>query len=204
MTNFLNGWKVFFVSDWLNFSVTEVKLWSRSWSAPIFFIRIKKPSRLWSRVWKRKLTGKKFGCWLESSVEVTQTKFNRICQSKIVSAIFLSCVCFTFPWGLVGLSHWLVHILSRCSRWVQSLAPKLVGVVFENYRHRWHFFKFSQFFFLARGFQKYFENFVRKSSNHSRQEMDRCRRWPWDEYRGNELELAAAQLVERNEMKTND
>ena len=60
-----------------------------------------------------------------------------------------NCINVSFPRGLVGCTHWLVHILSRCSRWVQSLAPKLVGVVFENYRHRWHFFKFSQFFWRA-------------------------------------------------------
>lgn len=195
VTNFLNGWKVF------RFRLTELfGNWSKTLIAVLISTDIfhpdKKPSRLWSRVWKRKLTGKKFGCWLESSVEVTQTQFNRICQSKIVSTFLFLEALLVVHTGLFTSSH---VAPDEFSHWRQNLSALFSRTIAID-----DIFSSSRNFFWRAGFKNISKILSEKSSNHSRQEMDRCRRWPWDEYRGNELELAAAQLVERNEMKTND
>ena len=151
---FLNGWKVFF-----QFRLTELfGNWSKTLIAVLISTDIfhpdKKPSRLWSRVWKRKLTGKKFGCWLESSVEVTQTQFNRICQSKIVSTFLFLEALLVVHTGLFTSSHVAPDEFSHWRQNLSALFSRTIAIddIFSSSRN---------FFFGAR-VSKIFRKFCPK------------------------------------------
>ena len=155
VTNFFERVKSFF-----RFRLTELfGNWSKTLIAVLISTDIfhpdKKPSRLWSRVWKRKLSGKKvrllvrkFGGGDSNEVQSNLSVKNCISHFFVLRLFYFSlrpCWSFTLacshPLTLLQMSS--VIGAKTCRRCFRELSPSMT------------FFQVLAIF-LARGFQKYF------------------------------------------------